>query len=150
MLCELDPVQISSVVDTNLKGVIFGTQVALRGMLAQGWGQIYNLEGFGSDDTMFEGLSVYGSTKRALRYFTESMAQEVDNEPVVIGSLSPGIVITDFLLDDLRKMDPEKLESIKPVYNALADTVETVTPFLVENVLKNEENGKRFISADKG
>ena len=144
-LCELDPRQISAVVDTNLKGVILATQIALRGMLEQGSGQIYNSEGFGSDDNFIEGLSVYGSTKRGVRYFSEAMAEEVKAEPVQIGTISPGIVITDFLIDDMRKMDPEKLETVKTVYNVLGDTVDTVTSFLVEEALNNKENGRRII-----
>jgi hypothetical protein len=35
----------------------------------------------------------------------------------------------------------EELESVKAVLNCLADTVETVTPFLVENILKNDKHG---------
>lgn len=144
-LCELEPRQISAVVDTNLKGVILATQVALRGMLAQGGGQIYNSEGFGSDDKIIAGLSVYGSTKRGVRYFSEAMAEEVSDLPVQIGTISPGIVITDFLIDDMRKMDPDKLEMVKAVYNTVGDTVETVTPYLAEEVLNNQENGRRII-----
>jgi len=144
-LCELDPRQISAVMDTNLKGVILATQVALRGMLAQGSGQIYNSEGFGSDDKIIAGLSVYGSTKRGVRYFSEAMAEEMSDQPVQIGTISPGIVITDFLIDDMRTMDSEKLETVKVVYNTVGDTVASVTPFLAEEVLNNRENGRRIV-----
>ncbi|MBP1762322.1 MAG: hypothetical protein H6Q64_1864, partial [Firmicutes bacterium] len=34
-----------------------------------------------------------------------------------------------------------ELETVKAVYNCLADTVETVTPFLVENILTNDQHG---------
>jgi short-subunit dehydrogenase len=90
------------------------------------------------------GLSVYGATKRGLRYFTESVAEEVSGRPVQVGTISPGIVLTDFLLDDMRKMDSEQLEKTKAVYNILADDVPTVTGFLAEEVLKNKENGRRI------
>jgi hypothetical protein len=60
---------------------------------------------------------------------------------VQVGFISPGIVVTDFLIDDMRKMTPDELETVKAVYNCLADTVETVTPFLVENMLKNDQHG---------
>lgn len=145
LLWELETREIPRVVGTNLTGVIFGTQVALQGMLAQGSGQVYNSEGFGSDDMVVKGLSVYGATKRAVRYFSEALAQEVEGHPVQVGTISPGIVLTDFLLDDMRKMDPEQLETTKAVYNALADDVDTVTNFLVEELLVNRENGRRII-----
>lgn len=144
-LWELDTEEIPRVVRTNLAGVIYGTQVALQGMLKQGRGQIYNSEGFGSDDMVLRGLSIYGATKRAGRYFTESVAAEVEGKPVQIGTISPGIVLTDFLLDDVRKMSPEQREQAKTVYNIMADDVDTVTPWLVEEVLKNTENGKRIL-----
>ena len=96
-LWELESREIPRVVSTNLTGVIFGTQVALQGMLAQGSGQVYNSEGFGSDDMLVNGLSVYGATKRGVRYFSEAMAQEVEGLPVQVGTISPGIVLTDFL-----------------------------------------------------
>jgi NADP-dependent 3-hydroxy acid dehydrogenase YdfG len=143
-LWDLDSREIPRVVSTNLTGVIFGTQVALKGMLAQGFGQVYNSEGFGSDDMLVNGLSVYGATKRGVRYFSEAVAQEVEGLPVQVGRISPGVVLTDFLIEDMRKMEPEQLETTKAVYNVLADDVETVTTFLVEGILANTENGKRI------
>jgi hypothetical protein len=59
--------------------------------------------------------------------------------------LSPGIVLTDFLINDMKKMSPEQLETTKAVYNYLADKPETVTPFLVENILKNDKNGTEIV-----
>jgi len=144
-LWEIDTEEIPRVVRTNLTGLIYGTQVALQGMIKQGSGQIYNSEGFGSDDMVLNGLSIYGATKRAGRYFTESVAAEIEGKPVQIGTISPGIVLTDFLLDDVRKMSPEQREQAKTVYNIMVDDVETVTPWLVEEVLKNRENGKRIV-----
>lgn len=144
---ELEAKEIPRVVTTNMVGVMYGSHVAIKSMLAQGFGAIYNSEGFGSDDMFVNGLAVYGATKRGGRYFTEALAEEGSkNEiPVIVGTISPGIVLTDFLLDDMRKMPPDILETTKAVYNSLADTVEVVTPWLVEEVLNNTENGKRII-----
>jgi len=143
-LWDLESREIPRVVSTNLTGVMYGTQVALQGMLEQGSGQVYNSEGFGSDDMLVNGLSVYGATKRGVRYFSEAVAQEVEGRPVQVGRISPGIVLTDFLVEDMRKMDPEQLETTKAVYNVLADDVETVTTFLVEEILANTENDRRI------
>ncbi|MBN2109063.1 MAG: SDR family oxidoreductase [Deltaproteobacteria bacterium] len=144
---ELEAKEIPRVVSTNMAGIMYGSHVAIKGMLAQGFGAIYNSEGFGSDDMFVNGLAVYGATKRGGRYFTEALAEEVskNEKPVIVGTISPGIVLTDFLLDDMRKMPPDILETTKAVYNSLADTVEVVTPWLVEEVLGNTENGKRII-----
>jgi short-subunit dehydrogenase len=141
---ELDPAEIAAVVNTNMLGVMYGTYVAFQGMLAQGDGQIYNLEGMGSNDNMRAGFTVYGTTKRALRYFTESLVKESGATPVQIGTLGPGIVVTDFLIENMKKMPKEEYEKVRMIYNMLADKVETVTPFLVENILSNRITGAKI------
>ena len=141
MLWDVPPELIAPVVNTNMIGLMFGCQVAARGMLAQGSGQIYNMEGHGSNDMMLPGLSVYGATKRGVRYFTESLAEELKTTPVQVGAIGPGMVTTDLLIEDLRRMSPENFEQSKVIMNILADTVETVTPFLADEILKNTESG---------
>jgi len=133
-----------TVVNTNLTGTMYGAHTALKGMIVQGYGQIYNVDGYGSNDMMRTGFTVYGATKRALRYFTESLIQEAESLPVQIGRISPGMVLTDLMIDGLRKLPQEQLEAIKAIYNVLADSVKTVTPFLVKGVLANTETGVKI------
>lgn len=45
MVCDTDPEYVDAVIDTNLKGMIYGSLVAAKNMLAQGGGQIWNMEG---------------------------------------------------------------------------------------------------------
>ncbi len=141
---ELDPSEIETVTRTNVTGLMYGTHVSLNGMLRQGSGQIYSMLGFGSDDMMRTGFSVYGTSKRAVRYFTETLIEETKDTPVQICFMSPGMVVTDFLIDGLRTMPPEAREESKAIYNLLADTVETITPFLVEEALKNDTTGTKI------
>ncbi len=141
---DLDPAEIAAVVNTNILGLMYGTHVALQGMLAQGGGQIYNMEGMGSNGNMRAGFTVYGTTKRAVRYFTESLVKESGETPVQVGTLGPGIVITDFLIENMKKMPKEEYEKVRMIYNILADKVETVTPFLVENILSNTTTGSKI------
>lgn len=115
--------------------------MALQGMQAQGYGQIYTTEGYGSNDMMRTGFSVYGATKRAVRYFTEALVQVAENLPVQIGRISPGMVVTDFMIDGMRSLPPDHLETFKAIYNLLADPVETVAPFLADGVLTATETG---------
>jgi hypothetical protein len=51
------------------------------------------------------------------------------------------MVVTDLLVSDFQEMDAEQREQARVVFNVLADTVETVTPWLVEEVLKNQVSG---------
>ena len=131
------------VVDVDLLGLVYGTQIALRGMLEQGSGQIYSMEGFGSDGAVRPGMSVYGAAKRAVRYYTRSVVKETKDTPVQVGTLSPGIVITDFITDMYRD-DPSGLEKSKKIFNILGDKVETVTPWLADKVLSNDRAGASF------
>jgi NAD(P)-dependent dehydrogenase (short-subunit alcohol dehydrogenase family) len=133
--------QIAATVETNLLGTMYGTRVALAGMLAAGRGRIYSFEGFGSNGMLSPGLTVYGATKRAIRYFTASVAREYRDSPVLVGSLSPGMVPTDLLLYSSRSRDPAEWQRAKKIMNILADRVETVTPWLARQALANDRQG---------
>jgi NAD(P)-dependent dehydrogenase (short-subunit alcohol dehydrogenase family) len=133
-LPQLTMADIEPVIATNIWGMIWGTQVPLNGMTAQGSGRIFNFEGFGSDGMTAPGLTIYGSTKAALTYFTRSMNKEIKGSPVLLGTISPGIVVTD-LLEESKDPDPAAWEKTKKLYNILGDRVETVVPFIAAEVL---------------
>ena len=140
---ELSYDEITRTIDTNLTGTILATRIVSSRMLKQGSGQIYMFEGFGSNGQLQKGISVYGSTKRALRYFTAAAANEFKDTPIVIGSISPGIVTTDLLLRSSKSSEKD-WEKAKKVLNVLADRAEIVTPWLVDEVLKNNKNGAKI------
>lgn len=141
MFWEQSVERMQEVVETNLLGVIYSSRVVINGMLKQGSGQLYNMEGLGSDGRIADGLAIYGSTKRALTYLTQSLALETKNTPVQVCLLSPGIVVTDLLVKDYEGA-PEKFESAKRIFNILGDKVETVTPYLAEKILENKDGKK--------
>ena len=55
------------------------------------------MEGFGSNGMMRPKMTLYGTSKSAISYFTRSLAIEAKNTSVKIGTLSPGMVATEFL-----------------------------------------------------
>ena len=140
---DLEPDLIAGVVRTNVIGAMYGAKVALQGMLAQGAGQFYNMEGLGSDGRRVEGLTLYGTTKRALAYLTDALVAETAGTPIVVGALRPGMVATDMLTTQYEGK-PEEWQRAKRIFNILADRVETVTPWLADKVLANERTGVRF------
>ena len=140
MLWEQPRENHESIVAANLMGVIYGSQVAIKGMLAQGNGYVFNMEGHGSNGRIIAGMTVYGASKSGLTYFTKSLAEETKNTPVKVCLLSPGIVDTDLLMVDYQDA-PEKFQAVKRNLNILADKVETVVPFLVSEMLKGPKNG---------
>ena len=139
-LSSLTLADMAPVIATNIWGMIWGTQVPLAGMTAQGAGKIFNFEGFGSDGMTAPGLTIYGSTKRALRYFTRSINKEIKGSPVLVGTISPGIVVTD-LLDESMDEDPAAVARTRRIYNILADRVETVSPWIADQVLAANRPG---------
>lgn len=137
---ELDLDVARRVVEVNLLGAMTGSSVALRGFLAQGHGQLWNMEGFGSGGQRATGMAVYGASKRALTYFTQALLKDTKGTAVQVGLLSPGIVLTDLLTGDYEG-DPEGFAKAKKIFNILGDRVETVTPWLADQVLKTNRTG---------
>lgn len=156
---DLDAKDIAQVVAINLIGSLYGCQVAIRGMRAQGGGHVYNFEGFGSNGRQFHPyMGAYGCTKSAIRYLTEALRRETKGSGVRVGAISPGIVVTDLLSEPYRNK-PAEWAKAKKIFNILGDHVETVTPFIAEELLKGRASGQtiswlttgkvlgRFISA---
>jgi NAD(P)-dependent dehydrogenase (short-subunit alcohol dehydrogenase family) len=139
----------TAIVHTNLLGVINGTAVSMTGMKKQGAGVIWNMEGFGSNGMKAKNLALYGATKRAVTYFTESLAKDTKDSPVSVCFLSPGIVLTDLLVDDYEGQ-PAELEKAKKFFNILGDRVETVTPFLAAGILEPHKSGDRVAWLTRG
>ncbi len=141
-LADTDEAIIHQVVATNLAGLLLANRVALRGMRAQGSGQIWNMEGFGSGGQVQPGMCVYGATKRAVNYINKALQKEVGGSGVQVCTLSPGIVVTDLLMGDYDTGSAE-WEKSKKIFNILGDKVETVTPYLVDGILKANKSGAR-------
>ena len=139
----LQPEQISTIVETNILGTLFGSRVALNGMINQGFGALYNMEGHGSNGRKQDGLTLYGTTKAALRYFDDAIEMETEGTPVIVGSIMPGMIWTDMLHEQFATQ-PELLERSKGILNIITDRVETVAPWLVDRILANKENGVRI------
>ncbi len=140
---QLREADIRSVESTNLLGMMLATQLAMKGMLKQGGGIIYNMEGFGSNGMMTPGMGLYGASKFALTYFNKCLLAETVGSPVKICYLSPGIVVTDLLKRDMGSTSEKEWERTKRIYNILADRVETVTPYLADGILANNKAGAR-------
>jgi NAD(P)-dependent dehydrogenase (short-subunit alcohol dehydrogenase family) len=144
---EVAPEAMREVVGTDLLGVLYGARVAMRGMAAQSRqpgsapGAIWFMEGHGSDGRIMKGLSVYGAAKRAVRYVARALAVESRGTGVLVGALSPGIMVTDFTLKQLDRRDPPAWEQAKRVFNILADRPETVARFFAPRMLATRRTG---------
>ena len=143
---ETDETYTENVIKTNIIGMIYGSQIAAAGMIKQGRGAIYSMEGLGSNDMIQIKTILYGTTKRALSYFMKGLAKELEGTGVIAGRLSPGMMLTDFIT---KTPDGDRSEVIsdgnfKKIFNILADKPETVAKFFVPKMLSNTKNDARF------
>lgn len=145
---EVDTPTINRLIDIDLKGTILCSKLIMPVMIKQGHGQIFNVEGYGSNDAVSVGLSIYGTAKRAVTYFTEALANEakVLKTNVLIGKITPGIMITNFITTSLG--DGEKFElpeKTKKVYNILGDYPSTIANYIVPRLIKNKKNNAKIV-----
>jgi short-subunit dehydrogenase len=147
MIWDTPEEYIDAVVDTNIKGVMYGSKIAAENMLKQGHGQIWNMEGLGSNDMMIEQTILYGTSKRALTYFTKGLAKELNNSPVKAGRLSPGMMLTDFI----TKSPTGEVSSVtrdmrfRKVFNTLGDKPDTVAKYFVPRILTNTKQDAHLV-----
>ena len=144
---ELDDSAINLVMDVDLKGTVLCSKYIMNEMINHKRGAIYNIEGYGSNDAKMLGLSIYGTSKRAITYFTEALAKENETRDtgIIIGKLSPGIMITDFITNALANKEKIVLpEKTKKVYNILGDYPDVVANFLVNGMINNTKNGAKI------
>ncbi|MBR5227333.1 MAG: SDR family oxidoreductase [Clostridia bacterium] len=146
-LWELEEREIDKLIAVDLKGTVLCSKLIMPLMIKQGFGQIYNVEGHGSNDAKIFGLSMYGTAKRAITYFTEALAYEAEEKKtnVLVGKITPGIMITNFIHTSLG--DGEKIEldeKTKKIYNILGDYPETIAEFMVDKILNNTKNNVKF------
>ena len=145
-LWELDEITINKLIDIDLKGTIISSNTIIPYMFKQGHGAIYNVEGFGSNDSKLPKLTLYGTAKRGVTYFTESLAKELEEKNILVGKITPGIMLTNFISTALG--DGEKIElsqKNKKIYNILGDYPETIAKNLVPKVINNKKNNAKFV-----
>ncbi len=137
------PDEIEAMVHTNVIGTMTACDVAMAGMQRQGGGRIYLTLGGGAKGRFVRGMTVYSTTKRALHYFAKALVKEASATApgVLIGTISPGINITEGMLREIAAMPAaERSKLLKPL-NFLGEHVETTTPWIVERILTDARQG---------
>ena len=140
-LLQLTPDEIKTMINGNVIGTINGSQVAVKGMTEQGHGHLYNTYGAGSDGRVIPGMIGYGTTKSAVRYFTDSLIKELKGKPLRVGSISPGMNITENMINQMNALPLEARKKMSRPINILGDHVETTTPWIVDRILGDHEHG---------
>ena len=135
------------IISTNILGMVAGCQVAAAGMLRQGHGAVYAMEGLGSNNMIQPKTILYGTTKHALTYFMKGLARELEGTGVTAGRLSPGMMLTDFITKNPDGGPSEVIRDkrFRKVFNILADRPETVAAFFIPKMLGNRKNDAHIV-----
>lgn len=139
------PEEIEAMVRSNVIGSINAAQVAIAGMREQGGGKLYlTLGGGGASGRVVPGMTVYSTTKRAVKYLADCLVKErreAKDESILVGIISPGVNITEGMLRELRAVpSAERAKAIKQL-NFIGEHVETTTPWIVERILGDTRQG---------
>jgi hypothetical protein len=98
---RLDVADVATIVDTNLKGPMLLTRLALP-HLKTSRGVVVNVASI-AGHVPLPGESAYCATKWGLRGFTFAVAEECREAGVGLSVVSPGPIATPFVLDDLEQ-----------------------------------------------
>ncbi len=94
---DCDDHEWDAMIDTNIKGLLYVSQLAAQTMKKNGKGLIINISSVAGREP-FNGGSVYSATKAAVDLLTKAMRAELHNFGIRVTSVAPGMVSTDFAL----------------------------------------------------
>ena len=135
-----------TLITSNLLGTTFGSQVAITGFRQQGHGALYNvLGGSYEGGRLVPNMGVYSATKAGIFRLDRFLVEENKDLDIIIGEISPGMLITENWFAEQKETSAEDWETLKPLLNTLCDDVADVTPWLVDQVLANRKSGKRIV-----
>ncbi len=84
-----------TMVDTNIKGVLYATKAVLPGMVVRNAGHIINM-GSIAGTYPYPGGNVYGATKAFLKQFSLNLRADLLGKKIRVTNIEPGMVETEF------------------------------------------------------
>lgn len=115
-----------TMIDTNLKGVIYMTRAVLPHMISNKKGHIINMGSIAGKE-IYEKGNVYCASKHALDALSRSMRVDLLRNGIKVTAIHPGAAETEFSIVRF-KGDPEKAESVYKGFKPLdaEDIAETI------------------------
>ena len=92
---EVDHDDWETMVDTNVKGVMYCTRAVLPGMVARNRGHVVNI-GSTAGRWPYPGGNVYGATKAFVEQFSRNLRADLLGTRVRVTHLAPGMAETEF------------------------------------------------------
>jgi NADP-dependent 3-hydroxy acid dehydrogenase YdfG len=85
----------STMIDTNIKGLLTMTRLVVPGMVSRNSGHVINV-GSVAGDAAYAGGNVYCATKAAVKALSDGLRIDVADSAVRVTNLKPGLVETNF------------------------------------------------------
>lgn len=109
-LQHADPLEWDTVIDTNIKGLLYLTRQVLPQMIERDSGQIINISSI-SAHGVYEGGAVYCASKHAVDAISRALRLDLFGTQVRVSTISPGLIETEFSLVRF-KGDADKAKSV--------------------------------------
>ena len=122
--CDLDDWE--TMIDTNIKGLLYVTRALLPGMVERKTGHVFNL-GSIAGTYPYPGANVYGSTKAFVEQFSKNLRADLHGTGIRVTNIEPGLAESEFSIVRF-KGDTDKAakvyEGCTPLYpNDIAEIV---------------------------
>ena len=85
----------NAMIDTNIKGLLYVTQIIARKMIAAGGGHIVNIGSIAGTEP-YENGAVYCATKHAVHALSQAMRADFLADGIRVSEIRPGMVETEF------------------------------------------------------
>ncbi|MCO6439897.1 MAG: SDR family oxidoreductase [Nitrococcus mobilis] len=94
---QADPDDWDTMVDTNIKGLLYVTRAILPGMVERNRGHVVNL-GSIAGSWPYPGAHVYGASKAFVQQFSRNLRADLIGTRVRVTNIEPGLCETEFSL----------------------------------------------------
>lgn len=115
-----------SMIDINLKGLLYVTKALLPNMIAAESGHIINIGSIAGKE-VYQNGNVYNASKFAVDALGKGMLMDLNNYGIRVSNINPGLVATEFSLVRF-KGDAQRAENVYKGYQPLTaeDIAETI------------------------
>ncbi|MFN3233787.1 MAG: SDR family oxidoreductase [Gammaproteobacteria bacterium] len=114
-----------TMIDTNIKGLMYVTRYVLNGMIERHQGHIVNISSVAGSQ-VYPGGNIYCATKHAVKAFSEALRLDLLGKPIRVTDIAPGAVETEFSRvrwNNQKKSDEFYKDFTSLIADDIADTV---------------------------
>ena len=134
------PTDIDTVIDTNIKGMLYITSAIVPSMLKNNSGHIVNI-GSIAGDSAYAGGAIYCASKAAVKTFSDGLRIDLVESNIRVTNIKPGLVQTEFSKVRFKGNTEKAKNTYKGIEALTPDDVASVVNYttgLPENIQLTE------------